>query len=230
MTRVEGVEARDEGEHQRKENAAQAEDALRFAVQQAYLDVGKGVLDRSLARANFVTAAGGTIGTLYTGLLALVFASQEGHAASLPPSGLVPAVFLGLASALSATYVGFLKSGEVGISVLPKGSAPALQEERLISFLGWVAAGAIQRAWALRIAVICLGLGVALIPLPFLNLALGQTKTVRSAAFGLLGASLAYEVIAWWRSRRLLRPDLPPPGSPEPPRGAWQAGGVPAHN
>lgn len=51
----------------------------------------------------------------------------------------------------------------------------AEQEERLGDFLRWVDRGAMARAWALRYAVVCLGAGVALLPLPFLDFGPGQT-------------------------------------------------------
>ena len=41
---------------------------------------------------------------------------------------------------------------------------------RLREFMLWVDRGALRRAWALRIATVCLGAAVALLPLPFLAL------------------------------------------------------------
>lgn len=148
----------------------EGERELRLAVQQAYLDIGKGMLDRALTRANFVTAGAGAIGTLYSGLLALAFKAEAGQTNLMSIAVLVPAILLGIAITLSAIYAARLGGAYFRGAILPQGDAPRLQEERLSLFLEWVTTGVELRAWALDTSVICLGLGVALMPLPYMRL------------------------------------------------------------
>jgi len=150
-------------------NSFAAEDALRLAIQAAYLDVAKGSLERSLKRANFVTAAAGTIGTSYAGLLGLVYTLSGSTPRPLPLYGIAPTIFLGISFLLSAYYVAYIRTSEVQGDFLPAGiGSSGLQQRRMLFFLKWASKGVLQRAAYLRWAVICLGVGIALLPLPFL--------------------------------------------------------------
>jgi hypothetical protein len=158
-------------QNERADKELATEDALRLAVQAAYLEVGKGVLDRAVKRAEFVTTAAGAIGTSYAGLLALVYSvSNNKAAARLPIWGIAPGVFLGFAIMLSVFYVAFVRGGTTTGNYLPRATNADGQEERLLFFLGWVTKSVLERVWALRTAVVSLGVGVALTPLPFLTI------------------------------------------------------------
>lgn len=81
-----------------------------------------------------------------------------------------PAVFLGLSLVLSVFYAAYLSEVKRPGRYLPTGLGPALQEARMVTFVAWVAEGVLLRAWALRLSVLSLGIGVALTPVPFLDL------------------------------------------------------------
>jgi hypothetical protein len=148
--------------------ARAAEASLRSAVQDAYIAVSKGALDRSLQRASFITAGSGTIGTVYASVIALSNAAHRGSAL-LPLRALLPDVFLGLALVLSSVYASFLGRRSKERAILPTGVGGMIDEERLIAFLDWVDDGVQERAWALRGAVAALGLGVASLPIAFIH-------------------------------------------------------------
>lgn len=176
-----------------------AEDALREAIQDAYLEVAKGAYARVFERGKFTVAAAGAIGTLYTGLLGLVYSASAGTTTGnvpnpLPPVGMAPAFFLGLSLMLSAFYVSFAYSrAETGF-FLPTGTGPNMQEERMLTFIKWTASGARQRAWALRTSVVCLGIGLVLTPLPFLQVPETGMWMVVGTGVSILVLDLAIEL------------------------------------
>jgi hypothetical protein len=172
----------------RRDGRMTAEDGLRAAIQSAYLDVAKGAVDRALKRAEFLSAAAIAIGTTYTGLLALVYSVGDNQPNPLPASGIGPALFLGVAFVLSTFYVAYVQAGFSNGSPLPAALSVELQEERLLFFMRWVRNSSFRRAWALRTAVASLGIGVVLIPLPFLQF----DETLR---WWLIGACAALLVI-----------------------------------
>lgn len=53
---------------------------------------------------------------------------------------------------------------------LVTGIGGTIAEDRLALFVEWVMSGVVSRAWALRLSVISLAVGVLLLPLPFLDL------------------------------------------------------------
>lgn len=140
------------------------------AIHAAYIEVDKGKLDRTTAAATFITTAAGAIGTIYTGLLALVFSVSADPARPLPARGLAPAVFLALAFFFSVVRIGFVRRSGRVFQLIPPAATWQEQQLRLLEFMYWVDRGALKRAWALRVAVVCLGAAVALLPLPFLAL------------------------------------------------------------
>lgn len=156
-----------------KASASEAsEDALRMAIQAAYLDVAKGNVDRALKRAESVATAAAAIGTVYTTLLGLVFfvGSARPTEAPLPAPGVAAPVFLGLALVLSAFYIAFISPKRFLSNFLSSATGAELQEKRMRTFIEWVHLSTTSRSWALRAAVISLGFGVFLIPLPFLDI------------------------------------------------------------
>ena len=54
--------------------------------------------------------------------------------------------------------------------LLPTGSRSDIAEMRLRAFLTWTFEGVVARSWSLRMAVVSLGIGVALLPAPLTNL------------------------------------------------------------
>jgi hypothetical protein len=187
-------------EKTRQDNATAEEDKLREAVHAAYLEVAKGTLDRALKRADFITGVAGAIGTSYAALLALVYSTSSEPPTPLPGRGIVPALFLGLSFLLSAFYVAFIRPGSLAGQYLPSGVGGTIQEDRMLFFLKWVTEGAMQRAWALRTAVISLAVGVALIPLPFLQLSDNITLTLSCIGALVVIVSLVYELVSSYRT------------------------------
>ena len=183
-----------------------AETDLRAAIQAAYIEVQKAKIDRTFRAADAVTKAAGAIATIYTGLLALVYSVGSTPPQPLPARGIAPAIFLALAFFFSVVNVGFIRRTGRKVDILEAGETWKQQQVRLVRFLQWVDRGALQRAWALRSGVICLGAGVALLPLPFLALSLTQTRTFIGVVTGLVLAWLIYEAIGAWRAR----PTKPP--------------------
>jgi hypothetical protein len=174
----------------REDSVSSAEGRLREAVHNAYLEVAKGALDRSLQRANFLVAATGAIATTYTGLLALVYSVSATKPNPLPVSGLFPAFFLGLSLVLGAFYVVYIRAGTMRGHYIPTGTGAQIQERRLLFFIGWVMGSVNQRAWALRTSIVSLGVGLVLIPLPFL-------KVSSVLAWGAAGVGFLV-VFVWW--------------------------------
>jgi hypothetical protein len=147
---------------------------LHQAVFQAYIDVAKGQIDRSVTRTQFIATAAGAIGTVYTAVIGLSFGlGQPNHI--LPARGIAPAIFLGLAFALAAVYLAYITkrsqtliqfgaaSTERVVSLLP---AQRLIEERN-DFIQWVADTVVTRLDWLHAAVISLAIGILFLPTPF---------------------------------------------------------------
>jgi hypothetical protein len=201
-------------EHSRQDLSGAAEDALRASVQSAYLDVAKGTIDRSLKRAEFVTAAAGAIGTSYAALLALAFSVSADTPHPLPARGLAPAVFLAVSFLMSVIYVAFLRGATVDLTLIPSGGSD-VQERRLTTFLKWVNLGLLRRTWALRTAVISLGAGVALLPLPFLDISSGWARVCIALAAGAVMVWIGIEIVYWFATRN----ERPSAGVPTPTLG-----------
>jgi hypothetical protein len=176
------------------------ETSLRSAVHAAYIEVGKGKIDRTFRAADFVTRAAGTIATIYTGLLALVYSVGSNPPRPLPARGIAPAAFLALAFFFSVASVAFVRTSTKRVHILPLAETALEQERRLIRFLQWIERGN-RRTWALRAAVICLGAGVALLPLPFISLARWQTGVAIGAALAVVLFWLLWELYLEHRAR-----------------------------
>jgi hypothetical protein len=83
--------------------------------------------------------------------------------------------------------------------LLSGGTSAQLQEQRLAAFIAWANAGILARAWALRTAVVSMGAGIALLPLPFVDVS--ATLPVLGATAVVVG-SLLTEAIPVLRRRR----------------------------
>ena len=184
------------------DSAQKQTDQLLVAIHAAYIEVTKAGIDRSLTRATYLTTAAGSIVTLYTGLLALVYSVAVKPPLPLPARGLVPALFIASAFVFSAAYVAFLRRHTWRGRPLPAGLGGDIDEQRLVTYIAWVSASVQQRAWAIRIAVISLGIGVAWLPLPFLRLSDKQTLAASCAGAAILAAWIIFgELIGGRRLR-----------------------------
>lgn len=179
----------------RQDAAAAAEAGLLASIQSAYIEVAKSSLDRSITRASNMTGLITAVSTAYTALLALVYGAGEKEV-PLPGRALIPMCFFGFALVLAAFYVSFLRRKMKKRNLLPSGIGGTLADERLKTFLDWVFAGVLERAWALRTSIIAFGLGVALLPLPFTDASSDTTRnlTILAAVIVViwLGGELAY--------------------------------------
>ncbi|HUR15079.1 MAG TPA: hypothetical protein VM097_11375 [Mycobacteriales bacterium] len=172
-----------------------SEAALLTAVHEAYLATTQSSLDRALTRVNVVTASIGAITTIYTGLLALVYAAKAGDGQRLDIVALIPALFLGTALFLVTIYAAMLRRSLFVGPLLPTGIGGQIAEQRLITFMQWCFAGVLARTWALHAGIVSMGVGVATLPIPFVKL--GDTAqaiifTLGIAAVGLTGATTWY--------------------------------------
>lgn len=177
-----------------------AEVALLQSMQNAYVEVAKSSLDRSITRANFMTGLIAAISGTYTTLLALVYGIGENPVA-LPGRAMIPVVFLGIALVLASFYVAFLRRNVKKRNLLPSGIGGTIADERLKTFLDWVFSGVLERAWALRTSIVAFGIGVALLPLPFLNIDVAVTRDLTIAAGVALVAWLGGEIA--YRERKI---------------------------
>lgn len=187
-------------DNSRRDAAMAADDALRKDIQAAYIAVMQGSLDRSVKRAEFLNTAAAAIATAYSAILGLVYSAKEHR---LSPWALPPVIFLALAFVFGLIYVSFISRKTEDRILIPSGIGGELAENRLEDFLEWVSHGVLRRAWALRAAVISVAVGVALLPLPFVDLDNSyKTAAVSLGAISLLVAA-AIIPFALWGYRKL---------------------------
>jgi hypothetical protein len=146
------------------------EAALFKSVHDAYVATTQASLDRSLTRVNVVTAAVGSITTLYTGLIALVYTTKANAGKPLSLVAIVPALYLALALFLITIYAAMFKKTLAVGPLLPTGIGGQIAELRLVTYMRWCFAGVLNRAWALHAGIVSMGIGIATLPLPFVNL------------------------------------------------------------
>jgi hypothetical protein len=178
--KVEEESARRQAEH---ESEGDLEVALSKSVHDARLEVAKTAIDRGHKGAEFVRNAAAAIVTLYTGLLGVTFATTN-DATPFPPRGLAPAFFLGLALVCASAYAALLTRAPQIDAPAPHSQLSVFQERRLYAFVEWVSKIALARAYFLHVAVVSLGLGVILLPAPFL--AIENWVVLVIAALGLV--------------------------------------------
>jgi hypothetical protein len=176
----------------REDTALANETALLEAVHAGYIAVAQNSLDRALSRATFLTTGSAAIVTLYTGLLGLRFSADKG--AALPARALAPGMFLAGAVIFSTFYVAFLRRRTVVTELLPSGVGGNVAQARLQAFIEWVTAGVIARAWSLRLAVVSLALGLALLPIGFVQLSTATARNLIIGAVGILALCLLIEI------------------------------------
>lgn len=153
------------------------------AVQNAYLEVAKGNLDRATAKANFVQGAAVAISGAYVAILGLTFASANGQ--PLPARGVIPTLFLGLAIVLAAAYSSFLTKLN-DVQTLPsEGTLSDIQRQRRNSFIVWSRYPTLARRYLLQTSIISLGIGTLLLPVPYLSIQDITAIWLAAAGFGL---------------------------------------------
>jgi hypothetical protein len=138
----------------------ETENELFKNLQMSIRSTAAGASQRPQALADLLLKAAGAIVTLYTGLLALVYAA---NGTALPLRALVPAVFLGLAVAGSMAYVAFLTDPDTTIFE-SRGGARENAWSQTRSFVRWMDGFVSTRAGALRAAVAALAVGIVLLP------------------------------------------------------------------
>jgi len=147
---------------------AAAEHALQKSIHDARVAVAQSAIERSYKGAEFVRLSAGVIATVYTGIAGLTFAAQE--ARSLPPRGIVPGIFLGLALVLATAHAAWLTKAPSTPAPVPHSSFPEYQDRRLNTFVRWCSGIALQRAYVLHAAVLSLGAGAVFLPSPFVSM------------------------------------------------------------
>jgi hypothetical protein len=147
--------------------AVAAEEELRKQIHQAYLTAAASSLDRLIKRAEHLITAAGAIGSLYAALCGLAYSAKDGMA--LPVAAFAPAVLIAFSIVMSCAYLGFIRRRSLGRRPLFASIAADSQEQRLVTFLEWIDATVLARAPALRLSIVSLGLGTALLPIPFIS-------------------------------------------------------------
>ena len=150
------------------------------SIVSAYIQVAEGSLDRAVSRGQYITTAAGAIVTAYTTLLGVTYSSSS-KITEIHPTALIPPVFLGTAIAFAVAYIAFLKQSAVprSQSLLAfndrlffegdSDNARAL-DARLKEFCEWTYGGVRDRSGYLHMSVYALAIGVAVLPISFLNI------------------------------------------------------------
>jgi hypothetical protein len=128
------------------------------------MEVAKGAIDRARAGAQTIQTAAATIVTLYTAALALAFSVAD---RPLPTRALFPGVFLGLAMVLSTVYLAYLSPPKDLKSPDPHSDWRVATVRRLVFFIKWVRAGAMNKRYWLHASIVALAIAVAWLPAPF---------------------------------------------------------------
>jgi hypothetical protein len=173
----------------REDTDRAAEVASLKSIQDAYVAVTQSSLDRSLTRVNVITTSISAMITVYTGLLALVYAAKPGDGKVLTPVAVIPALFLGLALFFVTIYSALFRSSLSAATLLPTGIGGRIAEIRLVTFMRWCFAGVLARSWALHAGIVSLGLGVATLPVPFIVMKGWQQIAILIVGLALVGAA-----------------------------------------
>jgi hypothetical protein len=154
---------------------------LERGFHQALIEFAKDAIPRAQSGAEAVRNAAAAIGVLYAGVLGVAFSVGD---RPLPLRGTIPAVFLGLAIALATAYLALLThppnpSDRDDSTAWPTGGGTVREDaqERTGAFIEYVRATTRQRSNLLTAGVVSLGLGVAFLPVAFLDLGTGGKAT-----------------------------------------------------
>jgi hypothetical protein len=170
------------------------EAALRRDIQAAYIAVAQGSLDRANTRVNVLTTAIAAVTTLYTGLLALVYAAEPGKGQHLAATGIIPAIFLGCALLLVTVYAAMFKSTITQNSLIATSIGGNVASQRLIDFITWCTATVTARIWALHAGIVSFGVAIATLPLPFSKIDSGSQWLI--ATVGIAVVTITAVVVA----------------------------------
>jgi hypothetical protein len=150
----------------RLEIDVQADADLYALYQQSLYDVAKGSVQRAQSAAEVVQRAAAAVGTIYAATLGLSFSAAD---RPLPTHALVPALYFGIAVASSTVYLAFVSRGgdvaEEASSTVTRVGA----RRRFRFFVGWTDAVVQRRVAWLRAGVLALSVGVAALPMPFIQ-------------------------------------------------------------
>jgi hypothetical protein len=147
---------------------------------ETYRDIAKGAIQRARDGADAVMKASAAVATVYTGVLGFVFAADG---KPLPTRGIVAPLFLGAAVVLATAYLAFLRADS---GTVDKPGARALEQKVVLwgNALAQIARSiAYRRAFTMRAAVLALGVGLACLPLPFIQVGSPGTQDDGPVAF-----------------------------------------------
>jgi hypothetical protein len=147
----------------RKED--EADYALWQKMHEKMADVAVGAIDRAKSGAEFLEKAAAALAGLYTGGVGLLLAADT----PLPSRALIPTIFFGLAVVAAAYYLAYLTRppqvrGET-MTGIPSEDAP----RRTALITRWARHSSMHRASALRAGVLSLALGLAFLPVGFVQ-------------------------------------------------------------
>lgn len=163
-------------------------------IYKGYIEVAKGVIDRSLKRADFIQKVSAAIATAYTGLLALSFSVEE--ESPLPITGILPLIFLGLSFLLAAAYVGYL-SEPTGLKAEPSDGTTFISAQNAWrrTFIIWTRNAALKRRYLLQTAVVSLAVGLIALPAPYIEFS--SFRIWRYIVGGFLLTFLIPAIVSW---------------------------------
>jgi len=164
--RLEAQKGRQTEDTARLQAKDEAKHASIAAFHNALIEVSKGAIDRARSSAETVQKSATAIATLYTGVLALAFSVAE---RPLPSRGLVPAILLGWAIVWSTAYLAYLSKSKPVAKPEVTSDFEEAAMRRSIILIEWTRSGAMRNKYALRVAVVALAFGLALLPAPFVN-------------------------------------------------------------
>jgi hypothetical protein len=194
-------------------------DQLLVAVHNAYLQVGRTVIERSITRTNIVLTSATAAVTAYTALLGLIYSTAHGR--PLPAIALWPVLYMGLAIALTAFYAGYLAPRTRTFHALPVGANQHVAEARLATFLVWVVGATMYRAWAMRIALVSLSLGLMLLPVGFISIHGALVILVETVPVGVLSLYIGIEIWRGHKAKQIFE-ETSMPTTPEPSERDWK--------
>jgi hypothetical protein len=134
------------------------------------IEVAQKGLDRAQTGAQSTRNAAAAIGVLYSAVLGVTFSVDK----PLPARGAIPAFFLGLAIVMATVYEAFPWRPKKQPN-FPEETGKPLYDQQTYSeaFVLWMTARVNLKAYALRVAILSLALGVAFLPVGFLSLGRG---------------------------------------------------------
>ena len=167
-----------------RDKAAWADEySQRQSINSAYVEVAKSSVERIITRATFVQNAATAMSGAYVAVLGLSFAVKEHR---LPARGVLPTFFLGLAIFLAAAYVSFITKAPPVKPLAPSGTRSVDQDIRRNTFILWTRQIGLQRRRLMQASVVSLGVGILLLPLPYVDMSLWMVLTASGVGLALV--------------------------------------------